>query len=130
MKSSSRRKFIKSLFVFLSLPLTWLWNSSVKRSNEVYSENKRVDLINDIPNGVSIRNDFIFVKQNARLKIFSTKCSHLGCKIKHTERNEFVCPCHGSRYGLNGEVLKGPAQNSLKLLKFKIEKDRIIIYES
>jgi cytochrome b6-f complex iron-sulfur subunit len=69
-------------------------------------------------------------KNNSSMKIYSSKCSHLGCKIKSTEGNEFVCPCHGSRYDFNGKVLKGPAQNPLTLLRFKKENNRIIIYES
>lgn len=130
MQPISRRKFFKSIFILSSIPVTWLWYSTVKRSNEIYFENKSVSIDDDIPNGISFRDDFIFVKQNTSLKIFLSKCSHLGCKIKSTEGNEVVCPCHGSRYDFNGKVLKGPAQNPLTLLRFKKENSRIIIYES
>lgn len=118
------------IFLLSSIPLTWLSYSSVKRANEFYLKNNSVTINDDIPNGISFRDDFIFVKQNTSLKIFSSKCSHLGCKIRNTGGEEFVCPCHGSRYDFNGQVMKGPAQNPLKLLRFKKEKDKIIIYES
>lgn len=37
-------------------------------------------------------------------------CTHLGCQPAWDSKNELlVCPCHGSRFNLKGEVLKGPA---------------------
>ncbi len=39
-------------------------------------------------------------------------CTHLGCAVRH-ETEGFICPCHGSRYDLAGEVLKGPAARNL-----------------
>jgi Rieske Fe-S protein len=113
-----------------SLLLAWLWYSSVKKSSEIYSRNEETIISADIPNGISFYDKFIVIKSNASLKIFSSRCSHLGCLIKNKEGDEFVCPCHGSKYDFDGKVLKGPAKNPLKLLRFKREKDRIIIYES
>lgn len=39
-------------------------------------------------------------------------CTHRGCTVDvHGER--LVCPCHGSTYDREGNVLKGPAQRAL-----------------
>jgi cytochrome b6-f complex iron-sulfur subunit len=35
-------------------------------------------------------------------------CTHLGCVVALTGEG-FDCPCHGSRFGPNGKVVKGPA---------------------
>lgn len=42
------------------------------------------------------------------------RCTHLGCKLKWN-KNEKVweCPCHGSKFDENGDVLNGPANKNL-----------------
>ncbi len=39
----------------------------------------------------------------------SAVCTHLGCNVNHEEGRGFACPCHGSVFGEDGRVLKGPA---------------------
>jgi Rieske Fe-S protein len=42
--------------------------------------------------------------------VFAMNCSHLGCPIAlNATAGSFDCPCHGSRYNLDGTVLHGPA---------------------
>lgn len=45
----------------------------------------------------------------------STVCTHLGCIVR-PETDGFHCPCHGSRFGPGGEVVKGPAPRGLPWL--------------
>ncbi len=45
----------------------------------------------------------------------SRVCTHLGCLVK-TEADGFSCPCHGSRFALDGSVVKGPAPKALPWL--------------
>jgi Rieske Fe-S protein len=42
----------------------------------------------------------------------STICTHLGCIVKPGP-DGFECPCHGSRFGPDGTVVKGPAPTPL-----------------
>jgi cytochrome b6-f complex iron-sulfur subunit len=48
----------------------------------------------------------------------STICTHLGCIVKPTAAG-FDCPCHGSRFGPDGAVLKGPAPKPLPWLSVR-----------
>jgi cytochrome b6-f complex iron-sulfur subunit len=41
-------------------------------------------------------------------------CTHLGCLPKWVEANHrFECPCHGSKFNLDGSYIEGPAPRSL-----------------
>jgi len=39
---------------------------------------------------------------------FSMACTHAGCLVDIVNANEFDCPCHGSRFDVNGAVINGP----------------------
>ena len=41
-------------------------------------------------------------------------CTHEGCTITGADGDIYVCPCHGSRYNRNGQVVNGPATASLR----------------
>jgi Rieske Fe-S protein len=45
----------------------------------------------------------------------STRCTHLGCVVPpfSSAFGASVCPCHGSRYSIDGTVIGGPAPASL-----------------
>lgn len=42
------------------------------------------------------------------------RCTHLGCALAYDARaRRFDCPCHGSRFDEQGQVLAGPAKEAL-----------------
>jgi Rieske Fe-S protein len=41
-------------------------------------------------------------------------CTHEGCTVTNTDGDQYVCPCHGSRYTRSGQVVHGPAMASLR----------------
>lgn len=64
----------------------------------------------------------LIIHDEEGLHALSLTCSHLGCAIE--ERNfGFECPCHSSRYDLNGVVLKGPAASNLRKLRVEESED-------
>jgi cytochrome b6-f complex iron-sulfur subunit len=48
----------------------------------------------------------------------SIVCTHLGCVVKADARG-FHCPCHGSEFGPDGSVVKGPAPKALAWVAVK-----------
>lgn len=44
----------------------------------------------------------------------SSVCPHQGCSVSSVEGDTIICPCHDSRFGLDGAVRKGPAQQPLQ----------------
>ncbi|HEX7939745.1 MAG TPA: Rieske 2Fe-2S domain-containing protein [Gemmatimonadaceae bacterium] len=43
----------------------------------------------------------------------SMQCGHMGCPVNPPVGKVITCPCHGSRYDLNGKILNGPTQYPL-----------------
>lgn len=57
----------------------------------------------------------VYRDETGKLHIVSAVCTHMGC-INHWNEVEqsWDCPCHGSRFSIDGEVLEGPAYAALK----------------
>jgi cytochrome b6-f complex iron-sulfur subunit len=49
------------------------------------------------------------------LYAMTTTCTHAGCDMSSNRplTTDIVCPCHQSRFDLNGDVLQGPASSPL-----------------
>ena len=60
------------------------------------------------------------------------KCTHMGCKLRFDPAEQtWECPCHGSRFTLDGQVLQGVAKRPLEpidphILKLYSEKARLL----
>ena len=62
------------------------------------------------------------------MTVFSPVCTHLGCYVNwDNNRKEFICPCHGGRYNIDGQVIAGPPPKPLDRLPFKIEAGKVYL---
>lgn len=53
-------------------------------------------------------------------------CTHAGCPLGFAD-GAVECPCHGARFGPQGEVLRAPARQGLRSYPVTLEVNRVII---
>ncbi len=64
------------------------------------------------------------VMNQGKVQVLAINCSHLGCSVALNEgAKSFDCPCHGSRFHIDGTVLRGPAAYPLSHLTWKQGQD-------
>lgn len=84
---------------------------------------KTLRLVRPSTDGVSFHGPVILRRQGETLSALSARCPHLGCEINRAEGDRLVCPCHGSRFTLDGRSQQGPAAADLKPLTIQEEPD-------
>jgi cytochrome b6-f complex iron-sulfur subunit len=56
-------------------------------------------------------------------------CTHLGCLLQHTGER-FECPCHGSTYQIDGQVISGPAVEPLRHVSLSRSADNRLVIDT
>ena len=57
----------------------------------------------------------VFRAEDGSLNAVSLRCTHLGCLVRfNAAERSWDCPCHGSRFDVDGAVLEGPATQPLE----------------
>jgi cytochrome b6-f complex iron-sulfur subunit len=72
--------------------------------------------------------DYLIIKDGPSIAEYAIHpiCTHLGCTVKwNTQKNHFICPCHGSEYDSQGKVLHGPAKRSLPLFTVVVKQNQV-----
>lgn len=53
--------------------------------------------------------------ERGELHALSARCTHLGCIVQwNNAERSWDCPCHGSRFAIDGRVIQGPAVSPLE----------------
>ncbi len=61
----------------------------------------------------------------------SAVCTHLGCITRfRSDENVIACPCHGSRFDLEGNVVHGPAPRPLPWLEVRAEPSGLLVVDT
>jgi menaquinol-cytochrome c reductase iron-sulfur subunit len=75
-----------------------------------------------------VRHIWVIRHSSSKVTVFSPICPHLGCHYNWMpERHQFVCPCHGSVFTINGKVVGGPAPRPLDTLPWEIKEGRLFV---
>jgi len=61
------------------------------------------------------------------VEALSAICPHTGCLVRPRDEG-FVCPCHESAFGSEGESLAGPSPRSLDRLETRLERGRVKVH--
>jgi menaquinol-cytochrome c reductase iron-sulfur subunit len=92
---------------------------------EISYERKRVD-------GWKVSTEkataWVVKKPGDQVVAYAPQCTHLGCAYHWDDPSHtFICPCHTSRFSIDGQVLGGPAPRPLDRYMTKIENGKLEI---
>jgi cytochrome b6-f complex iron-sulfur subunit len=66
--------------------------------------------------------------ENEKISAVNPKCTHQGCIVDwKADEKHLVCPCHGSKFDADGELLEGPATEPLPTYETKEEDDLVLV---
>ncbi len=82
----------------------------------------------DVPVGSGVIVGDIVVTQAVAgdFKGFSSTCTHAGCSVNEVADGTINCPCHGSKFNLDGSVAHGPATEPLASKAVVVQGDSIM----
>src|SRR5688500_8711850 len=70
----------------------------------------------------------LIIRHEGKIYAPTATCTHKNCAVKLKEK-EIVCPCHGSKFTIQGTSLKGPAKGSLYRYAIKVDDKGNLIVE-
>ena len=57
----------------------------------------------------------VYRDHEGQVTMLSAVCTHMGCLVRWNKAAEtWDCPCHGSRFSTDGDVVAGPAETPLE----------------
>lgn len=129
-ESVTRRGFIKRLSVFIggafaAFGLYRFLTPDVEGGDVILSVESA-----KVPEGgalVFADKQTAVMKLDGRITAMSLTCTHLGCTVS-LDGDRFACPCHGSVFALNGEVIKGPAAKRLTVFAAEEKDGKVTVY--
>lgn len=70
------------------------------------------------------------VRDTERLYVLQAACPHLGCAVSwYNVESYFKCPCHGSFFDLEGDVIGGPAPEPLTRVALSVDPTGTIVVD-
>lgn len=114
----SRKRFLKLTALLLSIYPAKLFIDLLGNSQNSQINGTQHSIPIDLPEGITFYNKIIAYQSGKNLHFYSSDCPHLGCQINRFDKEQLVCPCHGSRFSLEGNVLEGPATQNLSKLNY------------
>jgi menaquinol-cytochrome c reductase iron-sulfur subunit len=122
--------------VLLGIPIVGFLISPLFRQQQVVW--RKVGDIADVPDGEPTKFEVAFpldawttaesnlavyvVKTGGDTRIFSNVCTHMQCPVRWDDAlRQFLCPCHGGLYDINGTNVGGPPPKPLPQYVHRID---------
>jgi hypothetical protein len=62
----------------------------------------------------------LFKDEHGELHAVNPACTHMKCTVAwNNAEQSWDCPCHGSRFSIDGKVLTGPADHDLEKIELR-----------
>lgn len=111
--AAAAAEFAKENLNVLPQYLDWLTPGGVQTVQEIKPDSGAV-----VREG--IKKVAVYRDPQGEIHAFSAVCPHLGCLVDwNSNEKTWDCPCHGSRFSSEGQVINGPANVDLKPLEEK-----------
>ena len=84
-------------------------NSKTNKNKNFYQENVKIIKENGVWYG-------IYIDDNNQIHKVLNKCPHMKCNLSFNYQNKtWDCPCHGSQFDIDGNIIFGPANHNIKI---------------
>lgn len=124
----NRKNFFKSSFLFAGLGIAGMaaFLESCQKNNLATSPqgptvNFTLDLTQSanaplLASGGSVAsNGVVIANTGGTYAAIAQTCTHSGCSLGYNANgHNFVCPCHGGTFDINGNVVSGPPPSPVK----------------
>lgn len=102
------------------------WNTEILPDG-TYGESYRPAFLDDYDGGTLTEEQIQEAYQN--LNVLSSSCAHLGCPVRWITKEgegEFLCPCHGGIYNINGQYVGGPPPRGMYEYTYEVRENGMI----
>lgn len=125
-----RRTVLKSIFAAMGTVL--FWPARTARAAKIAIGLDKLSTLKTVGSSMTINlkgKTVMFVRDGEEsVRGIDPTCTHQQCTTEYkVENNRIECPCHGSIFDLNGQVLKGPAEKPLNLYQTSLQDGRVVI---
>jgi len=121
-RAFTRRSLFRAAAIALGAGLLAAFRSLTDRVTAVQPRSRRVTLPAGLTQDVTFADGVIVCRSDRGIRAMSARCTHLGCTITREADGLLVCPCHGSRFHLDGSVARGPATRALDVLPHRVDR--------
>ncbi len=129
--TGDRRNFLKTFLFMLGFLVAW--PVRLARAKKLAISLDKVETLQKVGGALILKikdREILFIRDSEEsIRSLDPTCTHEKCQVAfNAEKRTIDCPCHGSRYDLEGKVLHGPAPKPLESFDSYIDaKNRIIL---